>query len=132
MRDGLFWRETVIRGHLKHELIIIRSASHAGVFNCKIHLRSIAMHLEQEFLEVEDNVRYILSDPRNRGKFVIHSIDLNCGHSGPFKRGQENSPESISHCSAKSPLEWLRREAAIGISSGRPVDFNALRHLKLG
>jgi hypothetical protein len=40
----------------------------------------IAMHLEQEFLEIEDDICYVLSNPRDCGKFVIDSFDLHRGY----------------------------------------------------
>jgi len=90
------------------------------------------MHLQQEFFDIEDDIRDILSHAWNSRKFVVYSFNLYGSYGSPFKGGQENAPQSIAHRRTKSSFKWFCREASKVVRSGCPVDFNALRHLELG
>ena len=77
--------------------------------------RLVACHLEAELLEVEDDVRDIVPDARNRGELMEHAIDPDGGNRSTFERRQQHAAQAVAERRAVTALEWLADELAIAV-----------------
>jgi len=69
--------------------------------------RLLAVGLERNPFEVEDDVSDVLDHSGNRRKLVIRAFDLDRGNCRRRNRGKECPPQGIAHGRAPSVLERL-------------------------
>ena len=86
-------------------------------------LGSVALHLDGDFLDVEDDVGDILAHAGDRGEFVQHAVDLYRGHRGAAQRRQEHATQRIAERQAEAALERLGDERRHRLVLGRELDL---------
>ena len=77
--------------------------------------RLVARHLEAELFEVEDDVRHIIPDARNRGELVENAIDSDGGNRSTFERRQQHAAQAVAERRAVTALERLADELAVAV-----------------
>ena len=105
-------------------------------------LRALALHLDGDRLDVEDDVRHVLADARDRRELVQHAVDMHRRHRRALERGQEHAAQRVAERRAEAALERLGDDGrdALRIVARRdlelvrldqllPVLLNHVRHL---
>ena len=93
-------------------------------------LRTVAVELERDLLQVQDDVGRILNHSGNGLKLVQHIFNANCGHGFAFNRAQQRTPQSIADRRAETPLKGLRAELAKGVGQRLGIYCKPLRFLE--
>ena len=90
-------------------------------------LRALALHLERDRLDVEDDVGHVLAHARDRRELVQHAVDLDRGDRGALQRRQQHAAQRVAERHAEAALERLGddRRDALRIVAGR--DFELVR-----
>src|SRR4029077_3582561 len=94
-------------------------------------LRSLAVKLEGNLFEVEDDVGHILDDARERREFVEHSFDANGGDGRPFDRREQDAPERVADRGPESTLKRLRDKATVIRGEGFGIVIELLGFLEI-
>ena len=83
-------------------------------------LRPLALHLDGDFLDVEDDVGHILAHAGDRGEFVQHAVDLHGLDGGALQRGEQHAAQRIAEGEAEAALERLGDDSrqALAVGSG--------------
>jgi hypothetical protein len=63
------------------------------------------MHFNQDFFDVEDDIRHVLSHTGESGKFVEHPFDANGRNRGSLKRREKNPAQGVSDGDSESSFE---------------------------
>ena len=80
---------------------------------------------EGDFLDVEDDVRDVLTNAGDRREFVQHAVDLHRRHRRALQRRQQDAPQRIAERHAEPALEGL------GHQRRNPPALAPLLNLKL-
>ena len=84
-----------------------------GLVGAQINgLGTIAVQLERNLLEVEDDVSGVFNHALYGLELVQHALNLDRGDGSALDRGQQHAPQRIADRSAESALERLRLKAA--------------------
>ena len=70
-------------------------------------LRAVALHLDGDVLDVEDDVGHVLAHAGDRGELVQHAVDVHRLHRRALQRGEENAPQRVARVSRQ-----IRAQAA--------------------
>ncbi len=70
-------------------------------------LRALALHLDGDFLDVEDDVGHVLAHAGDRRELVQHAVDLHGGHGRALQRGQQHAAQRVAERHAEAALERL-------------------------
>ena len=100
----------------------------AGALLAQHHaLRAVALHLDGDVLDVEDDVGDVLAHARDRGEFVQHAVDLHRGDGRALQRRQQHAAQRVAERQAEAALERLgdERRHALRVIAGR--DFELVR-----
>ena len=68
-----------------------------------------------ELVEIEDDVRHIIPDARNRGELVENAIDSDGGNRSTFERRQQHAAQAVAERRAVTALERLADELAVAV-----------------
>jgi len=68
-------------------------------------LLAIGVKLERQLLDVQDDIRHVLADTRDRRELVQDAIDLDRGDRTALQRGQQHAPQRVAQRQAEAPLE---------------------------
>src|SRR5712692_3873310 len=82
----------------------------------------LRVHAQQDFLEVQDDVRHVLGDVGDGGELVLHSLDADGGDRRALQRGEQHAPERVPQGDAETALERLGDELAVGVGEGLLID----------
>ncbi len=93
-------------------------------------LRVIAVQLQRNLLEVEDDVGRVFDHARNRRELVEHAVDLDRGDRRAFNRRQQDAPKRVADRRPESAFERLRVEAAEPIRQRFALELEPLGSLK--
>jgi hypothetical protein len=100
----------------------VTSADNARALLAHDHaLGAVAVHLDGDFLDVQDDVGDIFANAGNRRELVQHAVDLDSRHGRALKRRQEDATQRVAERQAKATLERLSRRGspcACGIGRG--------------
>ena len=88
--------------------------------------RALAMHLEANFLEVQDDIGHIFEDPGNGRKLVQNAINFDTGDGRALERRKEDPPQGIAQSDAEAPFQRFTLEFAVGVWPALVVYFQAL------
>ena len=69
--------------------------------------------LDDQRLEVQADVGDIFHDTRNRGEFVLHTVDLGTGDRTAFQARQQDATQAVRQRVTKPALERLDHELAV-------------------
>src|SRR5258706_7183138 len=72
----------------------------------------VAVQLQGNLLQVEDDVGRVLDHAGNRRELVQHAVDLDGGDGRAFNRGQQHAPEGVADGGAEAAVGPLRVETA--------------------
>ena len=98
----------------------------AGAGLAKRHaLRAVALHPDGDRLDVEDDVRHVLADARDRRELVQHAVDVHRRHRRALKRRQEHAAQRVAERRAEATLQGL------GDDGRDPLRIVARSHLEL-
>ena len=73
--------------------------------------RLVAVDLERDLLEIEDDVGDVFDDTRHRRELMVGALDLDRRDGGTGNRRKQRPPQSIADGCAPTPFEGLRQEA---------------------
>ena len=108
-----------------------RGAHFAGLVDPKRQrLGVVAVQLQRNLLEVQDDVGRVLDHARNRRELVQHAVDLHRGDRRAFNRRQQHAAQRVADGGAEAALERLRVEAAESIGERFAFELEALGALK--
>jgi hypothetical protein len=93
-----------------------------------LHLRRLAVEDADELLQVEDDVRDVLADARERGELVRDALDLHRGDRGALKRGEQHPAQRVAERVAEAAVERLDHEHAAVLVH---LFVGDLRHLEI-
>ena len=79
------------------------------------YLRLIACHLEAELLQVQNDIRHVIPDTRNRGELMEYAIDPNGGNCSTFQRGQQHAAQAIAKRRTVATLERFTDEFTVTV-----------------
>ena len=113
-----------------HDFDIGTGFDHAGgdfarAFGVQTHtLRTFDVHTHGQCLDVQDNVGDILTNALNGGELVQNTVNLNRRHRSTLQRGQENPAQCVPQCQAKTTLQRLSDDLAIGAAVSAMFDVD--------
>src|SRR6202035_2273990 len=81
--------------------------------------RIVRVRNQVQALEIENDLRHVLFDVRNRREFVRDAFDRDGRHGGAFQRAQQHPAQRVAQGGAEPGLERLDLELAI---AGRVLD----------
>ena len=87
-------------------------------------LRPFGGHPDIQGFDIQHNIRDILADPRNGGKFVQNTFNLNRCDCRPLQRRQQNPAQRISQRQAEAPFQRFRYD------DGRTHSIGARLHIQ--
>jgi hypothetical protein len=65
-----------------------------------------------QVLEVEQDVRHVLADARQRRELVRDALDLDRSHGGALQRGEQHAAQRVAERVAEAAVERLDHEDA--------------------
>ena len=86
----------------------------------------LAMQLQRDLLQVQDDVRRVLYHAGDRAEFVRNALDPHRADRGAFNGAQQRTAQRIADGRAESPLERLGAEAAVRLHQGSCVHCQPL------
>src|SRR6185436_10025141 len=78
-------------------------------------LRTRAVQLERDSLEIEDDVGRVLDDTGDRRELVQHAFDPHGGDRGALDRREQRTAKAVADRRAETTLERLRGELAVSL-----------------
>ncbi len=78
----------------------------------------VAVHLDGDFLDVQDDVGDIFANARDRRELVQNAVDLDSRDGCTTKRRQENATQSVTQRQTEATLERLGNEGRLGAAGG--------------
>ena len=94
-------------------------------------LRSFAVHLERDLLEVEDDISHVFNHALQRRELVQNALDTHRGDRGSFNRGEENAPKRVADRGAESAFERLGNETPVVRSESLGIVIELVRFLEI-
>ena len=91
----------------------------------------VRVQLQPKRLDVEHDRGHILSDPRDGGKLVQHPFNAHGCDRGTGQGGQQHATQGVANGRAKSSLERLGCELAVGRGKRFLVGFDPHWGLKV-
>ena len=82
------------------------------------------MELRDQSFDIEDDLRYILLDTRDRGKLVQHAVDFDGRHRMSRQRGKQHTAQAVAQRDAKAALQRLHNKLAVGSVGGKVQCFD--------
>src|SRR5215467_16353022 len=76
-------------------------------------LGAVAVELEGNLFEVEDDVGRVLNDAGDRLELMQHTFDPHSSHGRAFNRRQQHAPQGVADGGAEPAFERLRVKAAV-------------------
>ena len=86
--------------------------------------------LQQHALQIEDDVRHVLRDARNRRELVAHALDLDRADRAALDGRKQHAAERIPDRAGVADFKRLGHESGIRPRCGAFVALDALRHFK--
>ena len=83
----------------------------------------VAVQLERQFLEVEDDLGHVLDDPGDGRELVQDVLDLDRGDGRARNRGQQDPTQGVPQGDPEPPLERLHDKLPVGIGEFRELDL---------
>ena len=77
-----------------------------------LDLRRLAVEAADEPLQVQDDVRDVLADARDRRELVLDALDLDGRHGAALERGEQHPPQRVAERVTEAAVERLDREDA--------------------
>ena len=103
----------------------------AGLVGAQIQrLGAVAVELERNLLEVQDDVGRVFNNAGDRLELVQHALDANGGNSGALDGREQGAAKGVADGGAKSALKGLRAELAVFFGERLGIDCQTLRFLK--
>src|SRR5262249_35862520 len=93
-------------------------------------LGTVAVELERNLFEVEDDVRGVLNHAGDRLELVQHAFNANRGDRRAFNRRQQHAPQGVADGGAESALKRLRVKPAVFVGECLGVSRETLGLLK--
>src|SRR5258706_9098555 len=90
----------------------------------------VAVQLQGNLLEVEDDVGRVLDHAGDRRELVQHAVDLDRGDRRALNRRQQHPAQGVADGGAEAALEGLRVEAAEPIGERLAFELEPLGSLK--
>ncbi len=112
------------------------SLDHAGGDDARLvrmqveRLRAVAVELERNLLQVEDDVGRILDDAGDRLELVQHALDLDGGDGRALDGREQRAAQRVADRGAEAALKRLRGELAVLVGQCFGVDGETLGFLK--
>ena len=69
--------------------------------------------LDDHRLQIQADIRHIFNDARDRGEFVLDSLNLDPGHGTAFQAGQQNSAQTVADRGTETAFERFDHELAV-------------------
>ena len=90
----------------------------------------VALHPERDLLHVEDEIRHVLADTRQRREFVKHALDPDRGDGGALERREKHAPQRVAESQPEAALQRLSDEGrlAAGVAGGLLLERVGLLH----
>ena len=89
-------------------------------------LGTVAVELERNLLQVEDDVGRIFDHAGDRLELVQHALDADGGNSGALDRGEQGAAQGVADRGTEAALKRLRGELAVLVGEGFGVDGETL------
>ena len=88
-------------------------------------LDALALHLDGDVLDVEDDVVDVLAHAGDRREFVQHAVDMDRGDRRALQRRQQNAAQRVAERQAEAALERLGDDGrdAARIVAGRDIEL---------
>ena len=86
--------------------------------------RRLAMILDDQRLDVEDDVGHVFEHAGNGGEFVLGAADLDLRDRAAFQAGQEHAPQAVADGHAEAALEGLGHKLAVCARQGGGVNID--------
>jgi hypothetical protein len=90
-------------------------------------LGALALHLDGDRLDVQDNVGDVLAHARDRGELMQHAVDLDGGDGGTLERGEQHATQRIAERHAEAALERTRDHGGQTLRVVADLDFELVR-----
>ncbi len=95
-----------------------RGHNASGIRTQVQRLRPLAVQLEGNLLQIEDDVRRVLNDTRDGLELVQHAFDANGGDGSAFDRRKQGATKRIADGRTEAALKRLRRELTVLVREG--------------
>ena len=103
----------------------------AGLLGAQVQrLGALAVQLERNLLQVQDDVGCVLDHAGDGLELVQHALNAYCGYGGAFDGAQQRTAQCIADGGAEPALKWLRAELAKIVGQRLCVDCQPLRFLE--
>ena len=103
----------------------------AGLVGAQVErLGAVAVELERNLLEVEDDVGGIFDDSGDGLEFVQHAFDADGGYGCSFDGGEQGAAEAVADGGAEAAFKGLCGKFAVLVGDGFGVDCETLGLLK--
>ena len=92
----------------------VASRNDAWAFLADDHaLRALAFHADGDFLDVQNDIRNVFADARDRREFMQNAIDLNGGHGSAAKRRQKHATQSITERQTETAFQRFSNDGCM-------------------
>ncbi len=121
---------------LIEDLDVAVGLDHAGGHNARLvgaqiqRLGTVAIELERDLLEVQDDVGCVFDNAADRLELVQHVFDADGGNCGAFDRAEQSAAQGVADGGAEAALKGLGAELAKLLGKRLGIDCQALRLLK--
>jgi hypothetical protein len=96
------------------------------------HLRLVAVQLDRQTLEVEQQVGRIFDHARNRRELVQHAVDLDVRDRRARNGREQDAPQRVAERDAEAALERLDHELGVVVAPLANLDGSPLRRIDDG
>jgi hypothetical protein len=93
-------------------------------------LLGVAVVLEADFLEVQDDLNHVFEHAGERGEFMFRTANLHGGDGGAFQGGEEDAAEGVANGVAVTFIEGFGDELGVGFGCRGLVFDKAAGHLE--
>ncbi len=87
------------------------------------YFRLVDRQAQRQALEVENDIRDILNDARDRRELVQHTVDLDIGHGCTWERREQHAPKRIAQGDAEAALERLDHKRRAAVARARALQL---------
>ena len=94
-------------------------------------LGALAVQLERDLLEVEDDVRHVLDHALEGREFMEDAFDADGGDGRPFDRREKHAPERVTDRRTEAALERLGNETPVVRRQGFGIVIELLGFLEI-
>ena len=79
------------------------------------HLRLICKHLEAKLFKIQNDIRDVVPDTRDRRELMQHSVDADRCDRSTWKRGKQNTAQAVADCRTVAAFQRLAYKLSVSV-----------------